>query len=249
MTGFMNEPSNFSFKVLRFKDLTVLSNSAADHISNLFGSDPFHFVLTGGSTSKTLYKILSERNLDWKNVRFWWGDERCVPPDHPDSNFGMAQKTLLSKISVEQDDIYRMKGEMEPASAALEYEGHLRKVFGRSGIPSFDLLLLGMGEDGHVASLFPGSSALKVQNRLVVHNYVEKLQANRLTMTFPLLNHAKRILFLVSGASKANALQHVLEGEFDPHRYPAQGIRPVHGELIFFVDEAAASMLKVQSNE
>lgn len=244
MTEFMKAPSDFSFKILRFKDLTELSNSAADHISNLLASDPFHFVLTGGSTSKTLYKILSDRSLDWKNVRFWWGDERCVPPDHPDSNFGMAHKTLLSKIVLEQDQVYRMKGEMEPASAALEYEGHLRKVFGGGTIPSFDLVLLGMGEDGHVASLFPGTSALKVQDRLVVHNYVEKLQANRLTMTFRLLNQAKQILFLVSGASKAMALQHVLEGEFEPHLYPAQGIRPVHGELTFFVDETAASMLK-----
>jgi 6-phosphogluconolactonase len=240
----MNEPFNFSFKILRFKDLSELSNSVADHIINVLGSDPFHFVLTGGSTPKALYKILSERNMDWRKVRFWWGDERCVPPDHPDSNFGMAEKTLLSKIAVEQDHIYRMKGEMEPASAALEYEGHLRKVFGGDAIPAFDLVLLGMGEDGHVASLFPGTAALNVQDRLVVHNYVEKLQANRLTMTFPLLNQAKQTLFLVSGTSKAMALHHVLEGEFDPFRYPAQGIRPVHGQLIFFVDEAAASMLK-----
>jgi 6-phosphogluconolactonase len=243
MTGFMNEPFNFSFKILRFKDLSELSISAADHIISLLGSDPFHFVLTGGSTSKALYKILSERNVDWRNVHFWWGDERCVPPDHPDSNFGMAHNTLLSKISVEENRIYRMKGEMEPGSAALEYEGHLRKVFGGDSTPSFDLVLLGMGEDGHIASLFPGTAAPKVQDRLVVHNYVEKLQANRLTMTFPLLNQAKRILFLISGASKAMALHHVLEGEFDPFRYPAQGIRPVHGELVFFMDEAAASML------
>jgi 6-phosphogluconolactonase len=243
MTGFMNEPFNFSFKILRFRDVPELSNSAADYISNLLGSDQFHFVLTGGSTPKALYKILSERNLDWKNVHFWWGDERCVPPDHPDSNFGMAQKTLLSKITLEQDHIYRMKGEMEPASAALEYESHLRKVFGSDAIPSFDLVLLGMGEDGHTASLFPGTAALKVQDRLVVHNYVEKLQANRLTMTFSLLNRAKRILFLVSGASKAMALKQVLGGEFDPFQYPSQGIRPVHDELIFFVDEAAASRL------
>jgi 6-phosphogluconolactonase len=239
----MNEPFNFSFKILRFRDLNELSKSAADHISNVLGSDPFHFVLTGGSTPKALYKILSERTLNWKNVYFWWGDERCVPPDHPDSNFGMAQKTLLNKIAVEQDHVYRMKGEMEPGSSALEYEGHLRKVFGGDAIPSFDLVLLGMGDDGHTASLFPGTAALKVQDRLVVHNYVEKLQANRLTMTFPLLNQAKQILFLVSGASKAMALQQVLDGEFDPLQYPAQGIRPVHGELIFFVDEAAASRL------
>ena len=243
MTAFMSEPFNFLSKILRFKDLSELSNSAADHITRLLGSDPFHFVLTGGSTPKALYKILSEKNVDWKNVHFWWGDERCVPPDHPDSNFGLAQKTLLSKIAVEQDHVYRMKGEMEPASAALEYEGHLRKVFDGDAVPAFDLVLLGMGDDGHVASLFPGTAALNVQDRLVVHNYVEKLQTNRLTMTFRLLNQAKKTLFLVSGASKAMALHHVLEGEFDPFRYPAQGIKPGGGEVTFLVDEAAESLL------
>ncbi len=245
----MSEPFSSSFNIRLFRDVTDLSNSAADLISNLLGSDPFHFVLTGGSTPKMLYKILSGKELDWKNVHFWWGDERCVPPEHPDSNFGMAHQTLLSKIAPEEDHVYRMKGEMEPGSAALEYEGHLRKVFGGGAIPALDLALLGMGEDGHTASLFPGTAALKVQDRLVVHNYVEKLQANRLTMTFPILNQAKRILFLVSGVSKAMALKQVLEGERNPFRCPAQGIRPVHGELVFFVDEAAASMLKVQSNE
>ena len=242
----MNEPFNFSVepRILVSKDLTELSNRAADHIASLITVDPFHFVLTGGSTPKALYKILSEKKLDWKNMQFFWGDERCVPSDHPDSNFGMALETLLNKISVDEDHVHRMKGEMEPPAAAFEYEKQLRNIFGGDAIPSFDLVLLGMGEDGHTASLFPGTPALKVQDRLVVDNYVEKLQATRLTMTFRLLNQAKRILFLVSGVSKAFALQQVLEGEFDPLLYPSQGIRPVHGELLFFVDQEAASMLK-----
>lgn len=244
-TAFMNEPFSFSFKIQLFKDLTALSNGAADYISGLLGLDPFHLVLSGGSTPKALYRILTEREQDWGNVHFFWGDERCVPPDGPDSNFRMARETLLDKIFVEPDHIHRMKGEMDPAIAAREYESELRRIFRGNAIPSFDLVLMGMGEDGHTASLFPGTTALKVQDRLVVDNYVEKLQATRLTMTFPLFNQAKRIVFLISGANKAFGLQQVLEGEFDPLKYPSQRIKPVGGELLFFVDEAAASMLKV----
>jgi 6-phosphogluconolactonase len=237
-------PGKGSASVVLCENLVDLSTRAADLLKSFLSKKPFSLVLTGGSTPRVVHEVLVKNNLDWRDVYFFWGDERCVPPDHSESNYGMARETLLSKISVEDSQIYRMHGEWVPERAAEDYEDKVRSFFGGgTSIPSFDFVFLGMGDDCHTASLFPESEAVNKMDRWVVSNYVEKLRANRLTMTFPLLNAASRVVFLISGESKAKALQTVLQGDYHPHKYPAQAIHPQKGELYFFVDRAAAKLL------
>jgi 6-phosphogluconolactonase len=251
----MKEPSLSSVKKIALsgggsanlvlcENLAELSARAADLLKSCMSKKPFSLVLSGGSTPRAVHEVLSESALDWREVYFFWGDERCVPPDHTESNYRMARETLLSKISVMDSQIYRMHGESEPEIAALDYEKQIRSFF-RTGnsIPSFDFVFLGLGEDCHTASLFPETEAVNRMDRLVVSNYVQKLRSNRLTMTFPLLNQASNVAFLISGESKAKALQTILQGDHDPMKYPAQGIRPVKGALYFFVDQPAAKLL------
>jgi 6-phosphogluconolactonase len=179
----------------------------------------------------------------WDRVHFFFGDERHVPPDHPDSNYRMAYRALLSKIPAPSGNVHRFATELPDAGAAAEYaEYALRRFFalGAGEVPRFDLVLLGMGADGHTASLFPGSEALKETAKLAVAPWVEALEAKRLTLTLPVFNHAAEVLFLVSGANKAEALKEVLTGPFRPELYPAQAIRPSDGRLLFFVDRDAA---------
>jgi len=204
------------------------------------------FVLTGGNTPRPIYELLaqppySERIL-WDDVDFFWGDERCVPPDHPDSNFGMAWKAFLSRLPVRANRIHRMLGEPEDHErAALAYEEEIRRVTGAGDTPRFDLVLLGMGDDGHTASLFPGTRW--DEDRWVVANYVSKFQSTRITMTPRILNEARSIIFMASGFGKAQALKGVLE---DPESdYPARRIRPVSGTLTWMVDKAAASLIMI----
>lgn len=202
-----------------------------------------HLCLTGGSTPRPIYQALAhETSLEWSRVRFYFGDERSVPPTHADSNFRMASETLLEPLHISPRHIARLRGELAPDAAAAEYESQLRAQFPDNRC-AFDLLLLGMGDDGHCASLFPNTPALKESQRWVVSNPVEKLHTTRLTLTFSALNGAREVLFLVNGAKKAPALAQVLTGAFDLEAWPSQGIRPVNGRVCWLLDEAAAEDL------
>ena len=213
----------------------------------------FTIALSGGSTPKNLFNLLATNArtvLPWDRTFFFWGDERHVPPTDPDSNYHMAEETMLSKIPVAAGNVFRMAAENPDAAAAAEaYEQTLRKIFAleTGQFPRFDLILLGMGPDGHTASLFPGTAALQEKSRLVVANWVDKLKASRLSLTLPVLNAAACVTFLVSGMDKAAALHAVLEGDAPGEQYPSKLIRPVDGKLIWLVDRAAASALSIKS--
>jgi len=209
----------------------------------------FAVALSGGSTPRTLYSLLASDayrdRLPWDNIDFFWGDERHVPPDDPDSNYRMAREAMLSKVPVPAANIHRVKAEEGDAAAvAAQYELGLRTFFQTPDgqFPRFDLVLLGMGPDGHTASLFPGTAALGERQRLVVANRVEKLDTYRITLTLPVLNNAACVMFLVTGEDKAQVLKEVLEGE--PDRYPSQLVKPVNGRLIWVVEQSAASLLQ-----
>jgi 6-phosphogluconolactonase len=177
---------------------------------------------------------------------FFWGDERHVPTTDPDSNYRMAEETMLSKVPVPPGNVFRMAAENPDAAAvAEEYEKTLRKFFALEPgqVPVFDLILLGMGPDGHTASLFPGTAGLQEKSRLVIANWVEKMKTSRLTFTLPVLNAARCVTFLVSGTDKAAVLRTVLEGDVPAEQYPAMLVRPTDGKLIWLVDRAAASEL------
>jgi 6-phosphogluconolactonase len=209
----------------------------------------FAIALSGGSTPKNLYTLIAANasaSLPWDRMFFFWGDERHVPQDNPDSNYRMAKESLLSKIAVPPANIFPIPAENPDASAAAEaYEDTLRKFFALAPgeFPRFDLILLGMGPDGHTASLFPETVALQEKSRLVVANWVEKLNASRITFTLPVLNAARCVAFLVSGTDKAAVLHEVLEGNAPAEKYPSKLVRPSDGRLIWFVDRAAASGL------
>ncbi len=233
-----------------FQDEETLVAAAADHIltsldNALRERGESTFVLTGGKTPRPLYRLLASPpyagRVDWMRVHFFWGDERCVPPDNPESNFGMAQKELLSKLPLAWDHVHRMLGELEDAEeAARRYEAEIHRVFPGSREPSFDLVLLGMGEDGHTASLFPGTEW--DEERLVISNYAPRPGMWRISMTRRLLNAARDLCFLAAGGAKSKTLAGVLEGP--QGAFPAQRIAPVHGTLTWFVDAAAAQDLK-----
>ena len=203
----------------------------------------FSIALAGGSTPKALYELLAtdayKSRIVWPRVEVFFGDERTVPPDHKDSNYRMAREALLSKVPVPGDNVYRMAGERDPNTAAKEYGQMLKEKFGDGGI---DLVLLGMGDDGHTASLFPETEALNETKHRCVANYVPKLNTWRLTLTAPFINRSAQVILLVSGASKAQRLQEVLEGAPDPRRLPVQLIKPASGRLTWLVDAAAAGM-------
>jgi len=208
-------------------------------------SEVFFVALSGGSTPALMYEQLAgaefRDRVPWARGQYFWSDERCVPPEHPDSNYGLAERTLLSKAPIPRERIHRMRGELEPERAAAEYEQELRRVFKTEApqIPCFDLLLLGLGDDGHTASLFPGSPALDETLRLAAANYVKKFNAHRLTLTYPAINAARNVAFLVSGEKKASALRQVMHGG----TVPAAKVQPANGKLLWFVDEAAAAQL------
>jgi 6-phosphogluconolactonase len=206
----------------------------------------FSVALSGGSTPKSLYTLLASGsipNIPWENIFFFFGDERCVPPDHADSNYRMARETgLFAKVA--NDHVFRVCTEANDAdNAALDYEQTLRTFFGvRPGeFPRFDLVLLGLGPDGHTASLFPGSAALNEKSRLAVANWVDKFHTYRITVTLPVLNRAACAMFLASGADKANIVREVLENENAD--LPSQKVRPADGRLTWLLDRAAASDL------
>ncbi len=207
----------------------------------------FSIGLSGGSTPRLLFKRLAAEpaRIDWAHVHIFWGDERHVPPDHPDSNYRLARETLLDHVPVPAENIYRVRTETEPEQAAAEYEQILRMFFAeeRPPQPRFDVLLQGLGDDGHTASLFPDTHALHERTRWVLENYVPRLSSWRITLTAPAINAAAHVIFLVSGASKADALHAVLRGPYQPQLYPAQLVSQVNGQLLWMVDRAAAARL------
>jgi len=207
----------------------------------------FSVALSGGSTPRRIYELLASDDyrtqVSWPGVHVFFGDERTVPPDHADSNYRMANETMLSLVPVPAKNVHRMNGVGDAAASASEYESELRAFFGDLAWPRLDLVMLGMGDDGHTASLFPGSAALEEQQAWVVANWVEKFQTWRITLTAPAINAARRVLFLVTGAGKADRLREVLKGERDPARLPSQLIQPRDGTLEWLVDRAAAAKL------
>jgi len=221
----------------------------------------FHIALSGGSTPKALFELLATeayaRQLFWDRVHLWWGDERNVPSDDKDSNYKMAHDTLISKVPIPEENVHRVKTELGAAQAAADYECEmLRVIAGADDMPiaqphedhapsapirpHFDLILLGMGDDGHTASLFPHTDALNVKDRLVVSHFVPKVNMERITFTYPLINSADTVFFLVSGASKAGVLRRVLISDVQPDELPSQGVVP-QGKLFWMVDAAAAA--------
>ena len=229
----------------------TLLDAAAQHVLEhaqqaISARDSFTLALAGGSTPKGLYTRLAappfRSQLDWTKVRVFWGDERHVPPDHEDSNYRMAHEALLSRVPISMAHVHRVPSELPDAqTVADQYEAVLRKQFDvfEPDVPRFDFILLGMGPDGHTASLFPGTQAVHATSRLVAAPWVERLQTSRITFTPVLLNHARQVTFLICGHAKAQTLHAVLEGPFQPDALPAQIIRPHSGHLTWFVDQAA----------
>lgn len=248
-----------------YRDPEELALKAARHFARLadqyvLGSGHFTVALSGGSTPRLMLENLAaEPFLDtvpWSSIYFFWGDERCVAPDDPESNYRMAREALLSKVPVPEENIFRIPAEMgDPEGAADDYSVRLAQFFiagrgeNRSGtaplgsLPRFDLVFLGMGADGHTASLFPGTRALAAGERIAFANYVEKLDAHRVTLTAATINNARNVTFVVAGDDKAEALKEVLEGDYRPETYPSQLIRPRKGCLLWMVDERAARLL------
>ena len=238
-----------------FPDVEALSKAAAAEFVRCAGEalaarGRFTVALSGGSTPKRLYQLLTTEpyrsQIDWGRVEIFWGDERCVPPDHKDSNYRMAREAMLAQLPLPAEHIYRMEAERsDREAAARDYEAVLARVFGVSSggePPAFDLLLMGMGPDGHTASLFPHTQALEETRRWVVPNHVPQLNTDRLTLTRPILNRGREVLFLVAGGDKAERLVEVLAGPADPKRLPSQSIHP-EGQLVWFVESAAAARL------
>ncbi len=210
----------------------------------------FSLALSGGQTPKGVYSVLAspefKDKIDWKKTHVFWGDERPVVRTHPDSNYRMAKESLLDAAGIPQGNIHRIGSEEDPMLAAQQYEDELRDFFdiAEGTFPSFDLILLGMGDDGHTASLFPESEALQIKDRLVVDNYVKKLNTHRITFTFPVINNAHNVLFLVSGSAKSKMIKQIMENSNTGNPLPSQMVNPMHGSLFWFLDKNAAADLK-----
>ncbi len=244
------EKSNGKVEVL--SDLEALSLRAASIFviatkSSIARKKRFAVAISGGSTPGRLYTLLGSEayrhQVDWQSVHFFWADERCVPKDDEASNFRTAFDPLISKIALPDKNIHRIKGEEAPDKAARGYEEEIGRFFGGSERPRFDLIILGMGEDGHTASLFPGSKSLEETVRLAVPVYLEEPEKNRITLTLPVLNNADQILFLVAGSSKASVLSEILGEKEKKKGFPAGMIRPAHGNITWLIDHEAAGKL------
>jgi len=216
----------------------------------------FRLALSGGSTPRHLYKVLASqhaRRLDWAHVEFYFSDERCIPPDHEESNFRMADETLLRPLAIDPErQVCRLRGEDEPEKAAAAYESLIRERFGTQPgeWPALDLVLLGLGDDGHTASLFPGSPSIRETKRLVVASQSPRGIRDRVTFTPPVINHARAVVFVATGARKAAAVRTALEDEaIDPMQCPAKAIQPVNGRLVWFLDQPAAAQLSATKQQ
>jgi 6-phosphogluconolactonase len=256
----MSATPNREVRIL--KDGDTIARRAADKFVSLAQSavqrsGSFSVALAGGSTPKILYSLLAAESdlrarLPWDKMHLFFGDERHVGPDDSQSNFKMASETMISKAPVKPNQVHRMKGEYPDAEqAAREYEQVLRTHFRLIGaeLPRFDLVLAGMGDEGHTLSLFPGTKALHAEGRTVVRNWVGKFFTDRITITAPVACNATMILFMATGKEKALALKGVLEGPYEPEQLPSQLLQPTNGELLWLVDQAAGSMLSTAIRE
>lgn len=241
-----------------FKDLDHLSLALAEWITSLIEEtlerkEQFSLVLSGGNTPKKLNLLLAsspyKERIDWNKIHVFWGDERAVPFEDDRNNARMAFDTLLDKVNVPPDQIHIMDTSLSPEAAAMDYEETLCEYFGTDVLPlqTFDLVLLGMGDDGHTLSLFPGTPVIQEEKSWVTSFFLKAQDMHRITLTKNIVNHADHIVFMISGIDKAHALHEVLEGEKNPDLYPSQTIIPTQGELHFFIDEAAASQLKTST--
>lgn len=233
------------------KNPTELAKAAADLITKrikntLITKDHFTIALSGGSTPKALHELLAKapyvQQIPWAQLHIFWGDERYVPIDDTQSNAGMAYDTLLGHVYTPEEQIHVWRTDLKPEAAAADYDRILHTYFGNSG-PTFDLVLLGMGDDGHTLSLFPGTEVVHEQTAWTKAYFLTKQEMYRLTLTAPIVNRAACILFLVAGPTKAQPLKEVLKGAYEPDKYPSQVIKPENGELIWLVDEKAAADL------
>lgn len=240
-------------ELLVFSDLEELSHMAASFLSCIAGTSiasrgKFTVAISGGSTPKRLYFLLGteyREKVQWDGVEVFWADERCVPAGHEESNYESARDLLLSNVPVKKGNIHRIRGELPPEQGALRYEEEIRACFGSPGIPVFDLIILGMGQDGHTASLFPGSGSLKETGRLAVPVHLQRPETpERITLTLPVLNNAAHVLFLVSGSLKADVIRDILEDKDKRNNYPAGLVSPAHGDLTWLIDREAASKLR-----
>ena len=240
-----------------YPDIDTISQQAAVYVARIAREaivtrGRFTIALSGGNTPKKLYSLLAAEpyssQIDWQLVDIFWSDERCVPPDDPESNYNMAHEVMLSRLSIPVAQVHRIPADRENRDAAsLDYTRDMQRVFSTNGIPEFDLIQLGMGPEGHTASLFPHQPSLHEKQRLVMPVSVPKPPPDRLTFTPPILNAARNILFLATGADKADALHAVIEGPANSDEYPAQVVRPPNGEVTWMVDSAIAQKLSIKS--
>ncbi len=246
-------------RIIVKEDYESLSQTAAENFSFLAQKiirekGVFCCALSGGSTPKRVYEILGappyQTELPWGKVHFFFSDERSVPPDHPESNFKMIDDCFFSKIELPDQNIHRMKGELDPEKAEMEYAQEIKDVLKlnqafqeKSSFPRFDLILLGIGSDGHTASLFPGTAALKEKEKWVTAYYVEKLKMYRISLTFPVINAAAAVAFLVSGSEKAEIVSRVISRASGDELFPADQVQPESGELIWYLDSDAARLV------
>ena len=226
---------------------TLFTARAAEAVS---ARGRFTAALSGGKTPVALYRLLAKApfasQIPWARVHLFWGDERCVPPDHADSNYRMTRESLLDHVPIPPANVLRMPGEMDPVEAAARYEERLREFFASHGdsFPVFDFILLGLGEDGHTASLFPGTRAIRESARWVLCHYVDAQKGWRITLTPPVINAARTVVFIAAGAGKSAVLKEIMEGPFRPDTLPAQIVRPAGGTLLWMLDREAAALLR-----
>lgn len=255
-------PGKLRIKYYVEPDAAALAGRAAQYFTEMAGEavadrGRARIAISGGSTPKAVFELLADptqpwlSRMPWNSLDLYWVDERCVPPGHQDSNYRMTREALLDQVPLRTKQIHRIKGELEPEVAADRYESELRDSFRLKGAqtPRFDLIALGMGSDGHTASLFPRTAALREMNRLVAANRVPQLDTWRITLTWPVINHASSVFFLVTGEDKAKILKEVLTGPRDQERLPSQLIWPVSGILTFILDKAAAAFLPATDRE
>jgi 6-phosphogluconolactonase len=244
------------------QDAVGLAGRAAQYFVEMAGEAAAYqgrarIAISGGSTPLATFLMLVDPDqpwrarMPWDKLELYWVDERCVPPDNSESNYRMTREVLLDQVPLRPEQIHRMEGELDPEAAAARYEAELRNSFRLEGAesPRFDLIALGMGEDGHTASLFPNTAAIHEMSRLATANYVPQKEAWRITLTWPVINHAKSVFFLIGGADKAQILKDVLTGPHDPERLPSQLIWPSSGILTLILDKAAAALLPATDGE
>lgn len=249
-------PPKLTINYILAEDAASLAQRAAQHFVELAGQavaarGRARIAISGGSTPKATFQLLADpaqpwsSRMPWDRIELFWVDERCVPPDHPDSNYRMTREALLDSAPLRPEQIHRMEGELDPEEGAARYESGLRNTFRLEGAetPAFDIIQLGMGPDGHTASLFPHTAALHELGRLSVANHVQNKDAWRITLTWPVINHARNVFFLIGGADKAAILREVFLGPRDVERLPSQLIHPSGDILTLILDKAAAALL------